>query len=241
MTRTAKFLTALALCLQGALAYAAETILVGTTGDYQPVSWQDPTSGEFTGDDIDLVKAFARDTGRDIKFVQTSWPTLMDDLTEAKFMMAVGGISYTDERAKLALVSETVRTDGKVALVRCGEQLRYDTLRQIDSPGVRVVENPGGTNERFARTTLKNADLKILEDNHAPFRALKDGNADVMFTDGIEALYMERQDTGLCAVKPDKPYTVIRKVFLFRKDQEALRDAFNQWWKTRETALFTTQ
>ncbi len=241
MTRAIKLLAFIALYLHASFAYASGTILVGTTGDYQPVSWQDPTSGEFRGDDIDLIKAFAHDTGREVKFVQTSWPTLMEDLTAGKFMLAVGGISYTQDRATLSHTSDTIRTDGKVALVRCGEQLEYDTLRQIDRPGVRVVENPGGTNEKFARTTLKSADLKIMEDNHAPFRALQSGQADVMFTDGIEALYMERQDTGLCAVKPDKPYTVIRKVFLFRHDHEELRDAFNSWWKTRETALFTAQ
>lgn len=241
MTKAVKLLAFISLCWHTVLTYASDTILVGTTGDYQPVSWLDPATGEFKGDDIDLIKAFARETGRELRFVQTSWPTLMSDLTTGKFMLAVGGISYTEDRARLAHASDPVRTDGKVALVRCGEQLAYNTLQQIDRAGVRVVENPGGTNEKFARSVLKEAELRVLDDNHAPFLALQEGRADVMFTDGIEALYMEQQDTGLCAVRPEKPYTVIRKVFLFRHDQEALRDAFNNWWQARETAPFTSQ
>ena len=207
----------------------ADTIRVGTTGDYQPVTWWNTETEKFEGTDIDLAKAFARAHGHELIFVRTSWPSLMDALASGKFTMAVGGISYTDKRAKAALTSGTVRTDGKVALVRCGEETRFDRLEKIDRDGVRVIENPGGTNEKFARATIQHASLRILEDNHAPFRALKAHEADVMFTDGAEAVYKESLKEGLCAVNPESPYTHIRKVFLFAKDATALRDELNDW------------
>ena len=207
----------------------ADTLRVGTTGDYQPVSWWNAETQTFEGLDIDLIKAFAAENGHTVTFVRTSWPTLMADLQAGKFTVAVGGISNTPERAKLALMSDTIHLDGKVALVRCGEQETYDSLAEIDQPTVRVVENPGGTNEKFARATLKAAQLTVLADNHEPFDHIRAGTADVMFTDALEATFKEAEGDGLCAVNADTPYTEIHKVFLFGQSEGALRDAFNTW------------
>jgi cyclohexadienyl dehydratase len=224
---------AFSLALFLSLPAWADTLSVGTTGDYQPVSWWNAEAQEFEGIDIDLIKAFADEHGHSVEFVRTSWPTLMSDLQTGKFAIAVGGISHTPERANVALTSATIHLDGKVALVRCGEEQAYGSLAEIDQPSVRVVENPGGTNERFARATLRHASLEILEDNHAPFRALLSHSADVMFTDALEATFKESEGKGLCAVNADKPYTKIHKVFLFAKGEDALVKSFNTWLEGR--------
>ncbi|WP_051555886.1 transporter substrate-binding domain-containing protein [Kordiimonas gwangyangensis] len=156
----------LALVLFLSLPSHADMLRVGTTGDYQPVSWWNTETQVFEGLDIELIKSFAAENGHEITFVRTTWPTMMADLQAGNFSIAVGGISSTPERAKVALMSDTIHLDGKVALVRCGEQEAYDSLEEIDAPTVRVVENPGGTNEKFARATLKTAKLTVLADNH---------------------------------------------------------------------------
>ncbi|WP_020399804.1 transporter substrate-binding domain-containing protein [Kordiimonas gwangyangensis] len=219
----------LALVLFLSLPSHADMLRVGTTGDYQPVSWWNTETQVFEGLDIELIKSFAAENGHEITFVRTTWPTMMADLQAGNFSIAVGGISSTPERAKVALMSDTIHLDGKVALVRCGEQEAYDSLEEIDAPTVRVVENPGGTNEKFARATLKTAKLTVLADNHEPFDHLKAGKADVMFTDALEATFKEAEGDGLCAVNADTPYTEIHKVFLFAQDEGALRDTFNTW------------
>ncbi|MCJ9429539.1 transporter substrate-binding domain-containing protein [Kordiimonas marina] len=220
------------LLLVIAVPASAETVLtVGTTGDYRPVTWLNKDTGRYEGTDIALITAFARDEGYSLRFVPTTWPTLMADLKAGHFMMAVGGISKTEARTKAALMSVPLAITGKVALVRCGEESQYDSLEAIDRAGVRVVENPGGTNERFARAHIRTATLTVTKDNHAPFALLKAHKADVMFTDSLEAEYRQRRREGLCAVRPDAPYTRVEKVFLFRKDQKALRDRFNAWVK----------
>lgn len=208
-------------------------LLVGTTGDYPPVTWRDAATGRFGGEDIALAEAFGADAGYAVAFVSTTWATMLNDLAAARFHMAVGGISATPERAKAALLSGTIAITGKVALVRCSDAAKYTSLEAIDRPGVRVVENPGGTNESFAETRMTAAAITLVPDNASAFAALENGTADVMFTDSIEARWHESQHEGLCAVHPDQPYTQVAKVFLFAKDQAALRDAFNRWLETR--------
>lgn len=213
---------------------AEETLTVGTTGDYEPVTWRDPTTGNYVGDDIDLMQAFAANAGHDLSFVQTTWATMLDDLTAGRFRMAVGGITRTDGRARRALVSDPVATTGKVAPVRCGEEDRYASLAAIDQTSTRIVENRGGTNQPFALAETSHAVVILVPDNAMAFDYLENDKADVMFTDSIEAVYHQKQREGLCAVHPERPYTRAQRVFLFRKDEGPLRDAFNRWLAIRK-------
>lgn len=226
----------IALLLVVARAAAAEEILVGTTGDYPPLTEYNEQSDSFEGEAIALVSEFADAHGYEIRFVRTSWPTLMEDLVAGKFQMAVGGITGTAARAEEALLSVPIRSFGKVALIRCGEEETYPTFSDIDRRGVRVVENRGGTNEQFALSRLRNATLIIVPDNTLPFQYLSEERADVMFTDSIEADYRENQGSGLCAVTTSGPYTHQEKVFLFRQGEESLVEEFNEWFLRREKA-----
>ncbi len=217
------------------LAAQAETLVVGTTGDYKPLTWYDAASGTLVGRDIDLITEFADDQGFAIRFVTTTWPTLTADLLAGKFDVAIGGISRTRQRAEDALLSVTIEETGKVALVRCGEEERYGSIEAIDQAGTTVVENRGGTNAQFALAKLMNAVLIIVPDNEQPFVYLFDKRADVMFTDSIEAVYQQQVTNGLlCAVKPDEPYTRVEKVVMFAKDEADLLARFNDWFEARD-------
>ena len=212
----------------------ADALRIGTAGDYKPLTWYDARTGTFSGTDIDLIRAFAADEGRAVVFVKTTWPQLMADLLAGRFDAAIGGISRTPQRSREALLSVTIARSGKVALVRCGDEARYGSLAAIDRTSVTVVENRGGTNEKFALGRIAHAVLVIVPDNRLPFVYLKEGRADVMFTDSIEAVYRQRTSDGaLCAVHPDAPYTQDDKVAMFRKDQTALRARFDAWFKKR--------
>lgn len=208
---------------------ARPVLSVGTAGDYRPLTWFNTTDQGYEGEAIALVQQFAEDMGYTLVFKATSWPDLTQDLLAGKFQMAVGGISLTEERARLFLTSDPVRRFGKVALVRCEDADKYTSLKAIDKRGVRVVENRGGTNEKFALKHLKFATLTIVPDNYLPFTYLKAHQADVMFTDSMEAVHVQKQRQGLCAVKPDSPYTQGEKVFLFHRDQPQLQARFNAW------------
>jgi len=207
---------------------AQAVLRVGTTGDYPRVTRYDPATGTVSRQDIALIQEFAQHERCGLAFVLTAWPSLLADLCAGKFAMAVGGISRTGHREKLALISRPLAIT-EVALARRGEGRRYASLDAIETPGTTVVEDHGGTNEQFARSRIRQARLVILPDNQAPFAHLRDGRADVMFTDSVEALYRQQIMPDLCAVRPDQPYTRVEKVFLFRNDQRALRDRFDRW------------
>jgi cyclohexadienyl dehydratase len=187
-------------------------VLVGLTGDYAPFS--EESGGELRGLDVDLAREFAAAHGLRAEFVRTSWPGLMDDLSSGRFDLAAGGISVTEERRIRAAFGPAVWSDGKTPIARCADRERFSRLEGIDQPGVRVVVNPGGTNERFARANLRRASIRVFPDNRTIFDEILEGRADVMITDGLEVKLQAVRRPGLCGTRSE-PFTRADKAWMF--------------------------
>lgn len=202
---------------------------IGTTGDYAPFSAID-ADGRRTGIDIELGRALAASLDVQVQFVATSWPTLMDDLQAQRFDIAMSGISRTLARARSAEFSSAYHVGGKTPIVRCADRGRFDSLAAIDRSDVRVIVNPGGTNERFARATLHHAQLQVFDDNTRIFGEIAAGRADAMFTDAIEVRLQTARDPRLCAALPGRTLTRQEKGLLLPRDPDgAWRRYVNLW------------
>lgn len=207
--------------------HAAGILRVGTTGDYKPFSYRN-ADDRYVGLDIDMAASLAQSLGVRLQIVPTSWPTLMRDLAAHRFDIAMGGVSVTAERQAVASFSLPYLHDGKTAITRCENLTRFDTLEAIDRPDVRVVVNPGGTNERFVRNRLHRAMIVVYPDNVTIFDQLVAGKADVMITDVIEARLRQRIHPQLCAVHPDAPFEAVDKAYLLPRDS-TLQPIVDAW------------
>ncbi len=169
---------------------------IGTTGDYPPFS--ELHNGELRGLDIELAQALALQLELTPRFVRTSWPTLMSDLEAGRFDLAISGISNTPERAARAEFSTAYHLDGKTAIARCEDRARFGNLDDIDKSQVRVIVNPGGTNEQFVHEHIKHAQVIVFPDNRTVFDEIVAGRADVMITDGVEVALQSHRHKELC-------------------------------------------
>jgi cyclohexadienyl dehydratase len=190
---------------------------VGTTGDYAPFS--DDRGGELRGLDIALAQDLSKAWGVSVVFVRTSWPTLMDDLGQRRFDLAASGISITAERQRLADFSAAYLFDGKTPIARRADAARFSSLEAIDQPGVRMIVNPGGTNERFTREKITRATIVLHPDNRSIFQEIIAGRADVMMTDGIEVRLQTRRYPELAGTMAE-PFTRAGKAILLAPGSE---------------------
>jgi chorismate mutase-like protein len=211
---------------------AARGVLrVGSTGDYKPFSYRQ-AGGGFIGMDVELAGELARSLGVRLELVPTTWPTLMADLGSDKFDLALSGVSVTAERQRQALFSVPYLHDGKTPITRCENVARYQALAQIDRPEVRLIVNPGGTNERFARARAPHARLTVYPDNVTIFGQIVSGAADLMMTDAIETRLQQRLHPQLCAVHPEAPFDMAEKAILLPRDA-ALKTYVDRWLQRR--------
>ena len=203
-------------------------LLVGTTGDYRPLSFCEQ-DGTYWGFGIEVAQEIAHDLGVGIAFVMTSWPTLTADvLAEPQtFDLAIGGITITDARRETMLMSEGYLANGKTILCRAAERDRYKSLADIDKPEVLVMVNPGGLNEKFARENLKLARISVHPKNEEIPALIAEGVADLMITEIIEAPYYVRTDPRLAAPLLNEPFTHGQIGVLMQKGQDELMQRVN--------------
>jgi cyclohexadienyl dehydratase len=201
---------------------------VCTPGDYKPFSLA-KTDGTFEGLDVDLVQAMAKSLGVEARFIKTSWPKLMDDFVE-KCDLAVGGISVSLDRQKRAFFTVPYMVNGKAPITKCENVAKFQTVADIDKPGVTVIENPGGSNERFARANFKQAKIVIFNDNTVIFDEILKGNADVMISESVETIVQAKLRPGLCAVNPDKPLQYGEMAYLIPRGDPVFKAWVDQWF-----------
>jgi cyclohexadienyl dehydratase len=207
---------------------AGGTLKVGLTGDYAPYSLRG-ADGEIRGADVTMAQSLAKTLRVKLEIVPTTWKTVQDDLQADRFDIAMGGVSVTPDRAAVGDFSVTVMRDGKRPIVRCTDKERYTSVAAIDRPGVRVVVNPGGTNERFAKANFPHARLDEHADNRTIFDDLMDHQADVMVTDGAEVDDQAHRHPGvLCPADVAGSFDHFDKAYWMTRDK-ALKGAVDAW------------
>jgi cyclohexadienyl dehydratase len=239
MKRTC-FVAALAVAwsLTSVVTFAADSVLseikkvgvikIGTTGDYKPFSYQ-AADGTLTGADIAMAKDLAADLGVKPEFVTTTWKTMLDDFKAGKFDIALGGITVNAARDEVGDFSVPNVIDGKRPIARCEDKDKYTNIEVIDRPSVRVIVNPGGTNDKFAHEHFDEASVEVFPDNKTIFDQIASGKADVMVTDGVEVDLQSKLHAGvLCPVAVKEPFTRFQNAYLLRVDPalKAAVDAF---------------
>ena len=199
-----------------------------TPGDYKPFSFLKP-DGSYEGIDIDLANSLATAIGAKLELVKTSWANLVPDFAAGKCDIAIGGISVTTERQKRVFFSSAYMVNGKTPIVRCDDVKKFQTVADIDKAGVRVVANPGGSNERFAKANFKTATLTIHPENMTIFDEILAKRADVFVTEAAEALTQQKLKPGLCAVNPDKPLQYGEMAYMLPRNDAVMKSFVDQW------------
>ena len=183
----------------------SKVIRVGTTGDYRPFAIKSDTG--YAGHDIDVIETMAKEMGVKVEYVPTTWPNLMKDMQADKFDVAVGGITRNVARMRLVNMLPGYAPFGKVALVRSADKAKFAAPDDLNKSTVRVIKNPGGTNEAYVLENLKNAQV-MTHDKNAEIPALiAEGKGDVMITETYEALHYSKADPRLYAAFVDAPLT----------------------------------
>ncbi|KNC85183.1 hypothetical protein SARC_02603 [Sphaeroforma arctica JP610] len=211
-------------------------LLIGVTGDYIPFSFlaDGVDIQDVAGADVDLGRALAASLGVNATFVQTSWPTLLEDLHAGLYDIGMSGITKTLVRQQVAYLSDSYMDFGKMAVVRCEDGDKYASLDDLNQPTVTSVANPGGTNEKFQLEHLDKTNQTTWPDNRSIYDRVAEGHADVFVSDSVEVLLHVDLDERLCA-PIEETFTQSEMGFLLPRDDIWL-NYVNLWLHQEEVA-----
>jgi cyclohexadienyl dehydratase len=196
---------------------AAPVLRVGTSGDYPPFSVRS-RDGEWSGFDVEVARAYARDRGSPLELVPFRWPELDAALARGDFDVAMSGVTVRADRL----------ADGDFTASVAATDAVLVAPRGVTAPR-RVVVNRGGHLERVARTTLPGLELVPVDDNRRLLLLVAEGAADGAVTDRLELASTGGDELAVVAVLSSD-----RKAYWTTPANAALARDLDAWLAERE-------
>ncbi len=166
-----------------------KVLRVGTEPAFAPFEFQKEGSNEFTGFDMDLIRAIGTKLGYKVEISSMGFDALIPALNSGNIDVAIAGMSITDERKKVVVFSDPYYTSGLIVMVKKDD----DKIKGFsDLEGKRIAVQIGTTGANKAGE-VKNAQVTAFNDNTAAAMELKNGGADAVINDSPVLKYYLQQ------------------------------------------------
>lgn len=213
-------------------------IKLGTTGDFNPMSFRDPQSRELRGHQIDCGIKLAQDLGVRLEWVPTTWPTLINGLTAGQYDAVVTGTSMSVARMKAAAFTIPWGVNAFLPLARREGAERFRSWDDVNNPNTRVGFNLGTTMEQFVQAELPRATVRRVESPVRDFQELIAGRVDVTITSLVEGSQLVQEYPQLTMVLRDTPKNSIPLCLMSPIEDVVWLNFLNAWIVLRQTGGF---
>jgi len=204
------------------------TIKVGTTGDFNPMSFKDPATGDYAGHDIEMVKQLAADMGVEVEWVATDWKNLVSGVAAGKYDITTGA-SYSMGRAKTAGYTLPVVDVGTVPLTLRKNDGRFSTWDDLNKPEVSVAVTLGTIFQEQALSIFPDAKIVSVESPARDFQEVLAGRTDVSITSTFEASQLIITYPELMIIPVEKPKFSNGIGILAPQDDQVFINYLNVW------------
>ncbi len=150
--------------------------------DYYGISYRNPKTQQLSGIDIDMAQALARELGVRLRFVDSSFARLIDDIGEDRCDIAMFAIGITAARAEKLRFTKPHLISDIYAITSKGNR-RIKNWDDIDRRGIVVAVAKGTLHETVMRDRLKQATLLLTATTQGREQEVEAGRADVFMTD----------------------------------------------------------
>jgi ABC-type amino acid transport substrate-binding protein len=188
--------------------------------DYYGISLRNARTGQLSGLDVDLAGELAADLKLTLKPVDSSFPTLVDDLKNDRCDVAMFAVGMTPQRqAVLRFTRPYMASDIYAVATRSSRVVtRWE---DIDRPGVRVAVQAGTFMEPVMSEALKQAQLVVVRPPETRERELESGRVDVFMTDYPYSRRLLDNADWARLVAPSAPFHVLPYAYAVKPGDEA--------------------
>jgi len=217
-----------------------------TETDYPPFNYAGP-DGAPAGFNVDLARLICEEIKVACTVQMRRFDTLIGSLNSNTGDAVIASIAETPEmRRQVDFSDPYYRTPARFVSRR---DVAFDDVRPEALEGKKIAVVGGTAHEAFLKTLFTEAELKPYPNQDAARFALKKGEVDLLFGDGIAlAFWLNGTDSQNCCVFRGGPYVESRFFgegvgIAVRRGNDLLRQAFNWalfrlWEKGRFTDLW---
>lgn len=150
-----------------ACASSKKVLIIGTSPDYAPYEFINPTDQSVVGADVELMKYIATELGMELKIETASFDDLIPGIQSGKYPVAIAGFTYKEERAAVVDYSDVYYSEGyQGMLIKASDASTLTSVASFD--GKNINAQSGSLQESIAKEQLPNA-------KYTPITQLTDG------------------------------------------------------------------
>lgn len=188
--------------------------------DYHGISLRHPHTQALSGLDVELSAQLARDLGLRLRHVDSSFPTLVDDLAGDRCDVGMFAIAMLPARlAQLRFTRPYLRSDVYGVTTRSNRLVRR--WEDIDRPGVLVAVQAGTFMEPVMAQSLREARLVVVRAPTTRERELEAGRVDVFMTDYPYSRRLLDRVGWARLIAPPRPFHELPYAYAVRPGDEA--------------------
>jgi cyclohexadienyl dehydratase len=201
---------------------------VGTTGDFNPMSFRNPSTGELEGYDIDAVEKLAADMGVSIEYVPTEWRTLVAGIVADKYDITTSA-SLSMDRAAVAGFSDPYVEFSTVPMTQTARLGEFGSWEDLDREDVTIAVTLGTVFEQQARSYFQNAEIRTVEAPAREWQEVIAGRATASITSNVDAAQLTTTYPELAVIKVDEPRSRRPGAFLMPQADQVWINYVNHW------------
>lgn len=172
---------------------------------YYGISYVDKRTQKLVGIDSDLALELAKDLNVNLKYIPSSFPTLINDIKNDKCDIAMFAIADTKmRREQMRFTSAHLQSD--IYAITTKTNKKINSWEDIDKEGVIIAVAKGTFHESIMKNKIKNAKLLIMKGFKQREDEVQSGRADAFITDYPYSTKMLAKTSWARIIKPNKDF-----------------------------------
>lgn len=160
----------------------ADEVRVCIWPDYYSISYRNTRTGQLEGIDIDMARELGKDLGVKVRFVDSSFKTMIDDLLSDRCDISMHGVAITPARQERLVFTRPHLRSGIYAITTKTHPA-VKAWADLDQDGVVVAAASGTYMVDVMKRELKRARLVEVATPEAREQEVMSGRADLFVTD----------------------------------------------------------
>lgn len=194
--------------------------------DYYGISYRNPKTRQLSGLDVDFADDFAKSLGVAVRYVDSSFPLLAENLLNDSCDVAMHGVGITPQRSAAVSFSQPyMRSD--IFAVTTKNNAVIKEWADLDQPGRIIAVQAGTVMVEVMQATSKHAKILVVTPPATRQSEVESGRADAFMTDFPFSRRMLDTTDWARLVEPPKVFHVTNYAAAFAPGDKSLQEKLN--------------